>query len=83
MPKLSVSEQFLLYMSKPAVESPPTVNTSVGVLSTGKINTDQSFKISGGGVLMNNNARIVGNSNSKVPQRLKDRNRESLVRTIF
>lgn len=69
-------------------EPEPDSNTMVGIHSTGKVQTDNSFKISGGSVfssegsvgLRNNNARV---SNNVVAPRMKSRNRETLVRTIF
>lgn len=72
--------------SKPEPESQS--NDMVGVLSTGVVQSDNSFKIkggsvfsSGGSVLLSNNARI-SNPNVINPK-IRNRNRETLVRTIF
>jgi hypothetical protein len=68
-----------------------TSNTSVGDIYEPK-SLDNTFKLvedgkpnfkisSGGSVLMNSNARVLSNSN--VPRKIKERNRDTLVRTIF
>lgn len=65
-------------------EPEPQSNDMVGTLSTGRVNTDNSFKISGSGVFSSrgssSNVRV---SNNVIAPKMKNRNRETLVRTIF
>lgn len=73
--------------AEPEAEAEPQSNTMVGTLSTGKVQTDNSFKIRGGSVFsssgnsaLSNNVRV---SSNVVAPKMKNRNRETLVRTIF
>jgi hypothetical protein len=67
-------------------EPEPQSGISVGTLSTGQVDTDNSFKIKegsvfSGGSLSNNNVRI--RNPNVIHPKIKNRNKETLVRTIF
>lgn len=57
----------------------PQSNDIVGPI-TGRINSDNSFKISGGSVLMSSN-RV--NPQNTTPKNIRDKNKQTLVRTVF
>lgn len=77
----SIKERYLENMAKLEKAPPPSANTSVGTIITPN-STDNSFKISGGALLISNNSRLK-NPSVAVPERLRNRNRETLVRTVF
>lgn len=68
-------------------EPEPESNTMVGIHSTGKVQTDNSFKISGGSVFSTNGASSLRNnvrvSNNVIAPKMLRKNRETLIRTIF
>lgn len=69
-------------VNKLTPQEPSITNKSVGTVSTGHVVMDNSFKIaSGGSVLMSNNVRV--NNKDVLNPKIKNRNRETLVRTIF
>jgi hypothetical protein len=77
MPLKQLKHTQLKFMNEPVVPK-TSANDLVGVKATGKIDTDSSFKISGGSVM--------NTSRNNVNPRIRNKNKEtldSLVRTAF
>lgn len=79
MPKIHTFKHKVIKDTTKPVEETPT-NGLIGAIKTGKVDSDNSIKLTGGSVLLSNNARV---SSNLINQRMKNRNRETLVRTIF
>lgn len=56
-------------------------NDLVGIQSNGYIQMDNSIKINGGSVLMSNSSKLV--NKNVINPRIKSKNKDVLVRTVF
>jgi hypothetical protein len=88
MAKLHKLKHVGLKYIPPKKEPQADANIMIGVLSTGAVQTDNSYKIKGGSVFsggssvsLSNNARIK--NPDVINPKIRNRNKDTLVRTIF
>jgi hypothetical protein len=89
MPKLHKLKHVGLKYIPPKKEPEPDANIMVGALSTGAVQTDNSYKIKGGSVFSGGSSSVSLSNNARIKNpdvinpKIRNRNKDTLVRTIF